>query len=97
MVFSVTRRGVLPLGAATTYRAQPLVLATLSSACQTYSMRSSETPFPRPTERLLRDHLPGTAKLSRKILQLWQTVSHWQYGFGIIDVNAGLEFKRRNG
>src|ERR1700722_16701862 len=77
----------------------PVISRTLTSAASTLSdlaMRSSETSFPRSTERLLRDHLPGTAKLGRKILQLWQTVPHWQYGFGIIDMDAGREFKRRN-
>jgi hypothetical protein len=50
----------------------------------------------RVDKRLLRDHLPGTAKLGRKVLQLRQTIPHRQHGFGIIDVNAGRELKRRN-
>jgi hypothetical protein len=46
---------------------------------------------------LFGDCLAGTAKLSRKVPQLRQTVPHRQYRLGVVDVNARSKCESRDG
>lgn len=54
----------------------------------------SRSPF--ESWPLFRDDFAGAAQLGRKVLELGESVPHAQHRFGVIDVNAGSEGKRRD-